>query len=252
MFVEVLKYLQPTHYFQKSTLTGRRVYPVYEELPSEVKSQLIPDEDFKSEHARCYDLSWQAIHKGYIGSSRTYKEFKTIPVSDNYVFARKYFSSVWVFYLLLMRISGLHNPFKELGAWLRTGRVKRSYTINEPLSDDGRVFESKLVRSEPMVSVIIPTLNRYEYLKDILIDLENQDYSNFEVIVVDQSEPFQKDFYQDYNLDLNLIRQEEKALWLARNTAIKKAKGELIALSEDDVRIKSDWIVEHLKCLDHY
>ena len=45
-----------------------------------------------------------------------------------------------------------------------------------------------------MVSVVIPTLNRYTYLKDVLEDLEKQDYENFEVIVVDQSEPFQKNF----------------------------------------------------------
>src|SRR5690606_5404325 len=44
----------------------------------------------------------------------------------------------------------------------------------------------------------------------------------------------------------------EKALWLARNTAIKEAKGTLIALSEDDVRIESDWLTTHLKCLDFF
>ena len=77
---------------------------------------------------------------------------------------------------------------------------------------------------QPKVSVIIPTLNRYKYLKDVLSDLEKQDYRNFEVIVCDQSDNFDEDFYNGWNLDLKLIRQEEKALWLARNTAVKAAK----------------------------
>ena len=75
-----------------------------------------------------------------------------------------------------------------------------------------------------MVSVVIPTLNRYTYLKDVLEDLEKQDYENFEVIIVDQSEPFQKEFYDQFDLNIHLIYQEEKALWLARNTAIKKRR----------------------------
>ena len=83
-------------------------------------------------------------------------------------------------------------------------------------------------------------------------DLEQQDYNNFEVIVVDQSEPYNPEFYSGFNLNINLIRQEEKALWLARNTAIKNSKGEFIALSEDDVRIKPNWISSHLKCLDYF
>ncbi|MFT5841106.1 MAG: glycosyltransferase involved in cell wall biosynthesis, partial [Flavobacteriales bacterium] len=86
----------------------------------------------------------------------------------------------------------------------------------------------------------------------VLEDLEQQDYKNFEVIVVDQSDPFNGLFYNDFELDIRLIKQEEKALWLARNTAIRHAKGDIIALSEDDVRIQSNWLSEHLKCLDYF
>src|SRR5690606_14889305 len=104
----------------------------------------------------------------------------------------------------------------------------------------------------PKISVIIPTLNRYDHLKHILQDFENQEYSNFEVVVIDQSDDYNPDFYTDFKLDIKLIRQEEKALWLARNTGIKKASGAFIALSEDDVRILPDWISNHLKCLDFF
>jgi glycosyltransferase involved in cell wall biosynthesis len=89
-------------------------------------------------------------------------------------------------------------------------------------------------------------------LNNVLLDFEKQDYKNFEIIIVDQSEPFQKSFYNDYDLNFNIIRQEEKALWMARNSAIKNATSEYLALSEDDVRIEKDWISNHLKCLDFF
>jgi glycosyltransferase involved in cell wall biosynthesis len=103
-----------------------------------------------------------------------------------------------------------------------------------------------------MVSVVIPTLNRYEYLKDVLTDLEKQDYSNFEVIVVDQSTPFREGFYSNFKLDLTLVRQTERALWLARNHAIEISKGEYMLLFDDDSRVAPNWISNHLKCLDFF
>jgi glycosyltransferase involved in cell wall biosynthesis len=70
--------------------------------------------------------------------------------------------------------------------------------------------------------------------------------------VVDQSEPFQNEFYEEFQLNINLIYQEEKALWLARNTAIKQSKGEYVLLFDDDSRVDKDWITQHLKTLDFF
>jgi len=49
-----------------------------------------------------------------------------------------------------------------------------------------------------------------------------------------------------------LIKQEEKALWLARNRCIQIAKGEYILLFDDDSRVESNWISNHLKCIDFF
>jgi glycosyltransferase involved in cell wall biosynthesis len=131
--------------------------------------------------------------------------------------------------------------------------MKSKRVLIEPKNyNDWNAFEGILIKENPLVSVIIPTLNRYEYLKDVLADLELQDYQNFEVIVVDQSEPVDVEFYEGWNLQIKLIQQEEKALWLARNRAIQSAKGNFIALTEDDVRLRPDWIIEHLKCIDYF
>ncbi len=248
-----LKYLQPTHYFQLFRKNGTSVFPIIENLPKEVIEQLDPDPKFKSEKAREYDLSWQAVNKGYIGNAETYISFEKIPVVDEYRFLRKYFHPVWVFYVLMLRFFSFKNPFREISAWKKSGDVKRSdYLKNPILYDDWNSFKSLLVEEKPFVSVVIPTLNRYEYLKDVLEDLEKQDYKNFEVIIVDQSNPFQNDFYKKFNLDIKLVQQTERALWLARNHAVEISKGEYILLFDDDSRVEPDWVVNHLKCLDFF
>src|SRR5690606_7606023 len=113
-------------------------------------------------------------------------------------------------------------------------------------------FESKIIKGRPFISVVIPTLNRYEYLRDVFKDLEKQTYTNFEVIVVDQTDDFQADFYKGWKLDLKFWFQEEKALWKARNEAIKSAKGEYILLYDDDSLVENDWIEQHLKTPDFF
>lgn len=253
MLFSFLKYLQPTHYFQLYKSSGKTIFPKVEELPEELIAQLKTDTAFSTNIAKNYDLSWQAIQKGYIGDALTYSQFEDVSLKDNYHFIRKYFNKAWVFYVLILRLFLLNNPIKEISTWFKTRYVKRVEIDDVSIYDKQyEAFKSTLIDCDFKVSVVIPTLNRYGYLKDVLNDLEQQDYSNFEVIVVDQSDPFNAGFYKDFKLDIQLIRQEEKALWLARNNAIRKAKGTFIALSEDDVRIQPNWISSHLKCLDFF
>ncbi|OAD91203.1 glycosyl transferase family 2 [Aequorivita soesokkakensis] len=253
MLFSFLKYLQPTHYFQLYRKDGSSIFPIFETLPPEVISQLEPEQRFKSEKAKEYDLSWQAIHKGYIGNSETYTSFQKLPIIDEYRFLRKYFNPVWVFYVLMLRIISFKNPFKEIAAWKNSRNVKRSNYLKTPVHySNWSDFQSSLIAENPLISIVIPTLNRYEYLKDVLEDLQKQDYKNFEVIVVDQSNPFQKDFYSQFKLEIKLIHQTERALWLARNRAIETSKGEYLLLFDDDSRVEPNWISNHLKCLDFF
>ena len=254
MLFEFLKYLHPTHYFQLYRNDGSSIFPIAEKLPKEILEQLKSEVKFESEVARQYDLSWQAINKGYIGEVETYRSFEKVAVADQYRFLRKYFHPVWVVYVLLFRILSFKNPLREVAGFKKSSNVKRrSNYFKDPIRyGTWETFEASLLAEEPLVSVIIPTLNRYEYLKDVLADFEKQTFTNFEIIIVDQSHPFQNDFCKGFNLKINHIHQEEPALWLARNTAIKLSSGSIIALSEDDVRIGPDWLENHLKCLDFF
>jgi glycosyltransferase involved in cell wall biosynthesis len=253
MLFKFLKYLQPTNYFSLIKNNKQTIFPVYAELPKSVLNQLKKDKSFISPDSIAYDLSWQAMQKGYIGKEKTIKNIINLPLSDNYKFVNKYFSKFWVFYVLAIRLFSFNNPIKEISAFYKAIKTKRSNYLSKPIDYKlWDTFNSKLVKEKPFVSIIIPTLNRYKYLQDVFKDLEQQDYKNFEVIVVDQTKDFNKNVYKDWSLNLKYWYQEEKALWKARNEAIKVAKGEYILLYDDDSLIENDWITNHLKCLDFF
>lgn len=253
-----LRYISPAWYFHLAAHAGAVAYFAdYRKLPEAAQSLIDLDPGYEGEHSRLWDAAYQALHKGLIESDTK----KALPeagqqpsLADQYRFIRKYFHPLWSWYVLILRLLTLHNPFLEIGGFLSQRKVRRTdvYKKTYPHGQAIRSFESPLLRQVPKVSVIIPTLNRYAWLKDALHDLEKQDYPNFEVIVVDQSEPFQPAFYEPFQVDIRLIRQEEKALWLARNTAIQAATGEYFAMYEDDVRVPGCWLSNHLKCLDYF
>lgn len=248
-----LTYLQPTSYFSLKKKDGHSIFPVVADLPETIRKQLQLDENYQSDIAKQYDLSWQAIQKGYIGTAETISGVENLPIIDNYRFIRKYFNFAWVLYVLFLRLISLKNPIREISGFFNSRSATPSLYLKEGIQYlQWEHFDSELVTSQPKVSVIIPTLNRYDYLKDVLQDLELQDYRNFEVIVIDQSEPFNKQFYKDFNLDLKLHYQKEKALWLARNTAIRRSESDYILLFDDDSRFDKDWISNHLKCMDYF
>lgn len=254
-----MRYVKPTWYFNLNPIKGNVPYWVdYRKLDTEQKTLINVDEMYEEEISMLKDAAYQAWNSGIIELDTSKKMDDAFlqsveNVKDNYRFIRKYFSPVWAVYVLVLRLLLLHNPLREIASFIATGNVKRfHFHGNGTLYDSYAAFESPLLKKMPKVSVIIPTLNRYVYLKDAIEDLEKQTYRNFELIVIDQSEPFRADFYDAFDLDLRVMHQEEKALWLARNRAIKISKGEYILLFDDDSRVEADWIEQHLKALDYF
>ena len=256
MIFNFLKYIRPTWYFNLRPKVDYAYFPTQELL---VKQGFNIEKDlaYKSVDSQNRDVAWRAFHQGFINtipqSGLDVWAVITLPIHDEYRFFRKNFHKLWVVYVLAFRVLSLHNPFKEIYAFWATRKVLRERPTKNHFSyPEYENFNSKLLEEKPFISVIIPTLNRYEYLKDVFLDLEKQTYKNFEVIVVDQTDDFRKDFYKGWNLNLKFWFQEEKALWKARNEAIKSAKGEYILLYDDDSLVEKDWIEQHIKTLDFF
>lgn len=254
---EFSAFVQPIWYFNLNPKGNIPYFPDYDLLDEAAQKVIAWDTHYSTREVSKLDAAYQAWNRGVIVSHPELKlSFEDVmpTVSDNYHFVRKYFHPLWSVYVLFIRLLSFKNPFIEISAFWRHRKVERIDLCANVINHQKELqeFNSGLLANNPKISVIIPTLNRYPWLVDALKDLETQDYKNFEVIVVDQSEPFQADFYSEFNLDIKLIRQEEKALWLARNTAIKLSDADYIAMYEDDVRVPPYWLSSHLKCLDFF
>jgi teichuronic acid biosynthesis glycosyltransferase TuaG len=94
-----------------------------------------------------------------------------------------------------------------------------------------------------LVSVIIPTFNRFKYLLNTIKSVKKQTYSNIEIIVINDCST-EKDYY-DYDWNGNNIKiiQLEKnskkifgygCVGFVRNKGIEIASGKYIAFCDDD------------------
>ena len=90
---------------------------------------------------------------------------------------------------------------------------------------------------KPLVSVIIPTYNRGWIVKEAIDSVLEQDFSDYELIVVDDgSDDDTPAILKTYGKKIAVLRQPNKGVSAARNRGIEAAAGSLIAfLDSDDV-----------------
>lgn len=97
-------------------------------------------------------------------------------------------------------------------------------------------------------SIVIPTLNRQKILTETLKYLLKQRDDILEIILVDQSDEIDKDFFA-YVKGEKLIKYfhiDRKNTPGARNYGVKKASGEIIIFLDDDIIPASDLVRKHL------
>jgi len=97
----------------------------------------------------------------------------------------------------------------------------------------------------PLVSAIICTHNRDRYLGFAIDSLLAQDFSGFEIIVVDNASSDRTCEVVEARLNdkrLRYIYQPEIGLSVARNTGAKIAHGEILAYLDDDAIASPQWL----------
>lgn len=93
------------------------------------------------------------------------------------------------------------------------------------------------------ISLIVPTINRTVELKKLLQSIEECNYSNFEVIIVDQNTDIDIsniiNGFKDY-FDIKHIKVNFKGAAKARNYGFKYACGDIINFPDDDCELSKD------------
>jgi len=104
------------------------------------------------------------------------------------------------------------------------------------------------------VSICIPTLNRPNVLRRLLVSILQHDYSPFEILVIDASDDsLTKQVCIDLDSSgiLKYIYSERKQLTYQRNIAIKEANGDYILFLDDDIILERGCIRELKSFLDN-
>lgn len=113
------------------------------------------------------------------------------------------------------------------------------YRLNES-ERQGMEIEQSLLK----FSVIIPVYNAANYISDCLESLINQDYSNLEIIIVDDGSSDQSAEicrkYGQHDERIHLICESNKGVSNARNVGIQHATGDYILFSDADDQYHDD------------
>jgi O-antigen biosynthesis protein len=104
-------------------------------------------------------------------------------------------------------------------------------------------------QSSPSASVIVCTRDRPHMVAPCLHALQQMHYPDYEVIVVDNAP--QTDGVADllqresaHDSRLRYVREDCPGLGAARNRGLTAARGEIVAYTDDDVRVDGNWLAE--------
>ncbi len=92
------------------------------------------------------------------------------------------------------------------------------------------------------ISVIVCTRNRTQSLADCITSLLNQQYQNFEIIIVDNASDNDDTFELVRNLNVRYVRENLPGLDWARNRGIQESQYEIVAFTDDDVQVDRFWL----------
>ncbi len=102
------------------------------------------------------------------------------------------------------------------------------------------------MKSEPLISVIVPVYNVEKYLRDCLDSIVNQTYKNLEIILVNDGSKDSSgaicDEYKNKDKRIQVVHKENGGLSSARNVGLDIAKGEYISFLDSDDYIHKEFI----------
>ena len=150
----------------------------------------------------------------------------------------------YLFNIIIEKDNTLCDPLnkEEYNKWLKENETKRT--------------NYRKMQYNPFISILIPVYNvKREYLKDCLDSILAQKYRNFEVCIVDDASTMKEtlDTLAEYEGNEKIrvsYRKKNGHISRTTNDALKMAKGEFVALMDNDDVIPKDALYEIVKVLN--
>ncbi|KEZ93750.1 glycosyltransferase family 2 protein [Nonlabens ulvanivorans] len=202
--------------------------------------------EFKSTGNWIYDLNlFTRIYQsqGLFCYSQLSRERIQISSSEVFSFISQTKKKTWIFFLLLCQIY-YEKKFPILAFAKALFKRQLNYTLRlEPIQYS--VPESDM---EKRYDVIIPTMGRASYLKDVLLDLDQQTIKPQQVIIIEQngdhSSSSDLGFLNNENWSFKIIHKfiHQTGACNARNIAIAHTRSPWVLLFDDDNRFDKNLI----------
>lgn len=97
-------------------------------------------------------------------------------------------------------------------------------------------------QNHPLITVVIPAFNEEKYLRHCLEALKKQSYkSNYETIVVNNNST-DKTLQVAKEFGAKIILEKKQGYVFALNRGMEEASGDIIAVTDADTQVSSDWL----------
>lgn len=140
--------------------------------------------------------------------------------------------------------------WSELGPAINAQRVQAGLAVLDVLPVGGIPVAPELaaeLADPPMVSIVVCTKDRPQSLVAVLRGLTALHYEPYEIVVVDNapsSEATKETVLREFGADsrVRYVREPRRGLASARNRGIAEAAADIVAFTDDDVRIDPWWL----------
>ena len=106
-------------------------------------------------------------------------------------------------------------------------------------------------RSEPRVSVVIPTFNSADMIGEAIASVLAQTYIDFEILIVDDgSTDRTEDVVRQFGDRVRYFKQENQGVSSARNAGIERSRGRYIAFLDSDDLWRPEKLAEEIPLLE--
>ncbi len=173
-----------------------------------------------------------------------------LPLEDEVRFAYYRFGSRWARWALVRAICT--GQMAGGPAFRIARRVLREVRPDIPAPLRPGIRVTGPADPNARVTVLVPTVDRYPYLRTLLTQLRAQTIRPLEIIVVDQTaadrrEPRLEEEFAD--LPLRMVFLDQAGQCSSRNIGLRMARGDYILFLDDDDEVQPDLIELHLATL---
>lgn len=206
-----------------------------------------------------YDINFQVIMSSY----DTFLNTTALEIDQEWIekdpdceeIKNEIFKTYDTFFMKEVHAEELNSRLAEKMRYCEEGRMEVEllpfHTCNDADEIQKLVFRKE---QAPLVSIIIPVYNQFEYTYNCLASiLLNTDDVSYEVIVADDcSSDFTSDL-EEFVEGISVIHNKENLVFIKNcNCAARTARGKYIVFLNNDTQVQLNWLYPLVKCMESY